>query len=164
MQSSNRKEQFSRAWLAAIAATAGVASAIPCPDEDSIDVTLSLRGGSGAIRSPKLDVQLKGTEHDLPANDFKFVLSKKNYDDLRADDVAVPRILVVVMVPGDIADWLTHRPDEMALRRCGWWMSLKGALASSSLQSVTVTVPAANVLTAPVLFGIMGRISGGQFP
>lgn len=164
MQSSHRKEHFSRAWLAAVAATAGIASAIPCPDDDSVDVTLSLKGAPGPIRSPKLDVQLKATEADLSADDFRFPLTRKNYDDLRADDVAVPRILVVVTVPPQLTEWLDHRPAEMAMRRCGWWMSLRGAQATTNIQSVTVTIPDQNLLTASALSQLMLRVSNGQLP
>jgi hypothetical protein len=55
-----RKEQFSNAFLFAVAAVAGCSVAKPSVDNDSIDWTISNR----LPRRPKLDVQLKCTADD----------------------------------------------------------------------------------------------------
>ncbi len=59
MHEDQQKEQFSRAYVQAVAACAGFAWSVPSVDDDSIDMTLSQTGGRGTIRSPRLDVQIK---------------------------------------------------------------------------------------------------------
>jgi len=83
-----KKEQFSQAYVQAVAAVAGYSWAKPCPDDDSIDLTLAAKGGGGTIRSPKLDVQVKCHAAEVLAEpSFSYALKIKNYDDLRDANV-----------------------------------------------------------------------------
>jgi hypothetical protein len=144
-----QKEQFSVAYVRAVAAVAGVKILRTDVDDDSIDIGLERAGGC----SPKLDVQLKCTADPLPEGcDTSFVLKLKNYDDLRRSTL-VPRWLVVMYVPTTAADWLTFAapPKEVLLRHCGWWTSLAGAADVVNTDSVTVYVPYANVFTPAAL-------------
>jgi len=114
-----RLEQFSRAYLRAIAAVAGLAIYEPEVDDDSIDLGLAARGGRGTLRSPRLEVQIKATGRDLLREEgIPFPLKVKNFDDLRGKDFIVPRILAVLLVPTEIEEWLQQSDEEMALRRC----------------------------------------------
>lgn len=57
-----KMEQFSRAYVAALAAQAGCNSARPEVDEDSVDIALSMKDIPGCKRSRgKLEMQLKCT-------------------------------------------------------------------------------------------------------
>jgi len=88
----DRKETLSRVYVQAIAARAGYATAVPDFNRDSID--LIVRAG-GAAR-PALDLQLKATA-TLGApyqGAFKFVPSRKNYEDFRSE-AQLPRLLIV---------------------------------------------------------------------
>jgi hypothetical protein len=85
-----RKEQFSKAYVQAIAATAGFSWSVRSVDDDSIDVALHRTGGQGTVRSPQLDLQLKCTAGELPTTtDFSFSVKLKNYDDLGDDTRAI---------------------------------------------------------------------------
>ena len=96
-----QKEQFSRAYVQAVAACAGFAWSVPSVDDDSVDMTLHQTGGRGTVRSPQLALQLKCKAMGTPAEDeFSHWLKLKNYDDLRDTTVVVPRILVVVLRSG----------------------------------------------------------------
>jgi hypothetical protein len=57
-----QKEQLSYAYVQAVSACAGFAWSRPSVDDDSVDMMLSKKGGHGAIRSPRLEIQLKCTE------------------------------------------------------------------------------------------------------
>lgn len=102
---SHQKEQFSVAWLRALAAHSGLRVLQTEVDDDSVDAELARTVKEGASRrAPRLCVQLKCTETDDGAGDaISLVLKAKNYDDLRATDRHVPVILVVVTVPRDLA-------------------------------------------------------------
>lgn len=95
MDINQRKEQFSRAYVLAVAAAAGYAWYQPSVDDDSIDLGLAVKGGGGTVRSPRLEMQLKCRAAELPPGDhFSHDLKLKNYEDLRDATVQVPRILM----------------------------------------------------------------------
>lgn len=160
-----QKEQFSRAYVQAVAACAGFAWSIPSVDDDSVDMSLHQTGGGGTVRSPKVELQLKCEAAPSPTEDgFSRSIKLKNYDDLRDATVLVPRILVVVLVPDQITDWLGHSEAELAIRRCGYWVSLRGWPASANATGQTVQIPRAQTFTVQSLQGIMQRIGQGELP
>jgi hypothetical protein len=89
-------------------------------------------------------------------------LSIKNYNDLRLTDLMVPRILVVVLVPPDIEDWLVHTEHEMLIRRCGYWVSLLGQPPTDNETRITVDIPRTNMFTPETLTAMMQQIHNGE--
>lgn len=164
MDLSMQKEQFSRAYIKAVAACAGFACATPSVDDDSVDMSLFKRGGGGTIKSPRLDVQIKCKAAIVPSDDFQYSVKLKNYDELRIENVMVPRILAVVLVPDNLADWLEHSETELAMRHCGYWVSLRGLPQSENACSETVTIPRNQQFTVRSLRDIMDRIGQGDMP
>lgn len=153
-----QQECFGDAFLVAIAGAAGCAVSPRRPDDDSIDWTLSCR----LSRRPKLDVQMKTTITDEGGGDtIHYALKRKNYDDLILTDLTHPRILVVVTLPRNIKEWLTLSPDQLVLRRCGYWLSLCGREPSNNDISVTVHLPRVNLLTVEKLQEMMNSINEG---
>jgi hypothetical protein len=160
-----RMEQFSRAYVAAVAAGAACGMACPDPDDDSVDLTLTRKTIHGVRRSPRLDLQIKATSADcLGAEEVKFPLSIKNYEELRATNFLVPRILVMVVMPSDIIDWLDHDETKLALKKCGYWVSLYGAPATSNTTSITISLPRTQVLGVQALDQIFTRLTNGGMP
>lgn len=159
-----QKEQFSRAYVQAVAAVAGCTWSEPSVDDDSVDLTLSTTGTFSTFRSPKLDVQLKCHADEQPTSNFSYPLKHKNYEDLRDDTVLVPRILILVIVPDDIPDWLFHNEPEMIVRRCGYWTSLRGKPATTNSTSVTLTMNRTQWFCPTSLEAMMQRIGNGGQP
>lgn len=105
MDISQQKEQFSNTYVRAIVSVAGYSTYRPEVDDDSVDIGIAARGGKGVIISPRLELQLKCTQRDiLYDSSVRYQLNLKNYNDLRVNAL-VPRILVVVLVPENLADW-----------------------------------------------------------
>jgi hypothetical protein len=156
MHLTHRQEQFSNAFIQAVAAVAGCSAAKPSVDNDTIDWTLSNR----LARRPKLDLQLKCTANDAGTADaIRFALPIKNYRDLILTDLSNPRILVVVVVPEQINDWIEQATERLVLRRCAYWTSLLGLAESDNEATVTVDVPRANLFMVDALNRIMQRIN-----
>jgi len=154
-----RKEQFSNAFLLAVAAVGGCSVAKPTVDNDSIDWTISNR----LPRRPKLDIQLKCTaDDDGNGPSVALPLKKKNYDDLTITDLISPRILLLVVVPEQIDNWILLTQNELSLRRCAFWMSLVGQPPSGNEVSVTVHVPRNQPFTVESLNGLMERTDRGD--
>jgi uncharacterized protein DUF4365 len=155
----NQQEQFSDAFLMAIAAAAGCAASRPFPDNDSIDWTLSCR----LSRRPKLDIQLKSTIfQDNAIGDIRYLLKIKNYNDLILEDLVAPRILVLVTVPRHTEDWLSMTSENLLLRHTAYWRSLAGEPRLRNTKARTVTIPQRNLLTPMALRDLMLRINDGE--
>lgn len=165
MDLGQRKEQFSIAYLHAIASVAGYRTLEPNVDDDSIDWCVKARGLHGRRRSPQVDLQLKCTERIASRNgSFAFPLSIKNYNDLRGDDVHVPRILVVVFVPDTLDLWLEQSEERLLMKHCAYWVSLRDAPETANTTSVTIGLPRANQFTVEALRSMMLRIGHGGSP
>ena len=157
-----QQECFSQAFLFAVAAAAGCATGKANVDDDSIDWTLSCKLKP---RRPKLDVQLKSTIRNASGGEFiSYDLKRKNYDDLIATELSVPRILVLVIVPDSISDWISLTTDELLLRHCAYWISLRGQPEVENLYTVVVSVPRTNLFTAEALRRIMHSVNDGDEP
>jgi hypothetical protein len=160
-----RKEQFSYAYLYSIASTAGYSFQIATRpmDFDGIDVILAGGSGQGIIRYPRLEIQVKCTAADLVSDDtIRYPLNVKNYDDLRVENIHTPRILVIVVVPDRLEEWLAQSQQELCLRHCGYWVSLRGLPPSQNQTTVTVSIPRQNIFDVPGLRLLMQRIESGE--
>lgn len=168
MDIKQRQEQFSKAYIRAIASVAGYATYEHTVDDDSIDLGISSRGKSGSKKSPRLEIQLKCPyRHNVinPSGTASYVISTKNYDDLRDPDVYVPRILVVVVIPRDISDWIDDTSDqELLVRHCAYWASLRGRGPSANTKTVTVNLPSTNLFTVNALKSLMDTVAAGGAP
>jgi hypothetical protein len=160
-----QKEQFSFAYARAVAAVAQVVVSEPTVDDDSVDLEFKKKGGGGVFRSPQLDAQVKCTESaDIHANHIAYPLKLKNYEELRPTNLLVPRILIVIIVPENLGDWLNHSEQELAMCKCGYWVSLRGEPTTTNTTNVTVHLPRQNQFTVAQLQQIMQRIGNGQTP
>jgi Domain of unknown function (DUF4365) len=165
MDLAQQKEEFSKAYVKAVAAVCGYATQEPSVDDDSVDLGLAARGGSGTVKSPRLDLQLKCTARNLVREDrVDFPLPIKNYDELRSANFMVPRILVVVVVPEDVVRWIKHSEEELLLRHCGYWHSLRGFGATQNQFTVTVNIARTQVFDVTAVTDIMDRIGNGGLP
>jgi|SRR5688572_2369307 hypothetical protein len=154
MDENDRKERFSLAYINAVAAHAGYQVVEGRPiDKDSIDG--HFEGDEG--RRPRIEFQAKATSAlMLHPDHLVFPLSRKNYDDLRAD-VRVPRLLIVVVLPASEEEWLVHSEEELRLRHCGYWLSLAGRPSTTNAASISLTMPRAQVFDTAQLRALMGR-------
>ena len=165
MHINQQKEQFSNVYLQAVTTVAGYSVYKPSVDDDSVDWGVAAKGATGPIRAPRLELQLKSTSRDIQDDtSIDYSLKLKNYNDLRMDNFAIPRILVVVLIPKTPADWLTQSETELCIRGCGYWISLRGMPETPNTNSVNVTIPNTNQFTVAALQSIMERISQGVQP
>lgn len=160
-----RMEQFSRAYVKAVASVAECSVDWSTVDNDSVDGTLKRRTRSGTVRSPHLDIQLKATYTNcLTPTHVVYPLPIKNYDELRTVNLLVPRILIVVVLPDDFSNWTNHNEQELALRKCGYWMSLRGEPATNNATSKTVHLSRQQVFDVIGLDAIFNRLESGGLP
>ena len=65
----------------------------------------------------------------------------------------------MLFLPRDPAKWLKWSEDELALRKCAWWVSLRGAAASDNDTGQTVYLPENQHFHSDGLRDIMTRLS-----
>jgi len=158
-----QKQEFSVAWLTAVAAAAGFSLIRPAVDDDSVDAVV-FTGKSQYTARPEIHVQLKASAMDaMHADGLHFALPQKNYDDL-CRPTLVPHILVVLRVPSEPSAWLIQNEVDMLLRHCAWWTTLRGMPANANATSTTVVLPRERVLTPQSLVALMARIDAGGWP
>ena len=94
---------------------------------------------------------------------IRYPLKVKNYNDLRKNAL-VPRILVVLLVPENLEDWLQQSEAEMCMRNSAYWMSLPGQPETQNIANVTVSLHRSNQFTVPALKSMIQSISEGSLP
>lgn len=158
MHKNTHKEEFSYAYIHAIAATAGY-GCVQMPrimDLDGIDLTIFAPGILNNIQRPKVDIQVKCTSGNILKKDcIKFKLEVPTYDNLRYETPSCPQFLVIILVPDNVDEWLNVSEDELSMRRCGYWKSLKGEPKTSNTDYITITIPRINLFTVTSLKRLM---------
>lgn len=134
-------------------------------DDDSIDLAFKSRGfRDRLVRSPQIEFQLKCSSRDLVQGEvIRYPLPVKNYNDLRGENLVIPRYLAILLVPNDTAAWIRHNDDHVALYNHCYWVSLRDADATDNVNTVTVEVPLANHLTSETLRQMIERASHGEW-
>jgi hypothetical protein len=163
----NLEAELSYAYLHAVASRAGFSCEYRNRHLDGagIDATITEDGrrlaSDSILTSFSVDIQLKATYLELPDNDgrLSYVLSVPHYDKLRLDEVAAPRLLVLMRLPHHPEEWLQITEEALIARRCAYWLSLRGASASANNDSQTVYVPRANLLSSRGLTDLMACFS-----
>jgi Domain of unknown function (DUF4365) len=169
-------EHLSRAYLHALCSVEYVKFDTSIIDDDSVDATISYTGtpslpdGLDAptdkkqSRSPKIDVQLKSTASldRLGNGTISFPLKKKNYDDLRSF-TGTPRLLIVLDLPSISDEWLKLTQDELAIRKCAYWLNLLDMPENPNIESVTVHIPPINILNRSKLKQFLFQSSFQQY-
>lgn len=164
------ESELSYAYLHAVTSKVGASCSIAnrALDGNGIDATITGWGPfpcGGYLEEVTVHVQLKATI-SVPVEQnghLSYFLRKTGrYNDLRADTVSVPRILVVMFLPDDAANWLTISPNELILKKCAYWTSLRGAAESTNETGETVYLPKAQILDTNNLTDIFTRLSRNE--
>ncbi|NEP45160.1 MAG: DUF4365 domain-containing protein [Okeania sp. SIO2H7] len=164
MELNIQKEEFSYAYVHAVASAAGYTfERAPQPlDRVGVDVIITSPKKIGSKRRPQLELQVKSTSRTLLTDDvIRYSLSVKNYEELREYDPQAPLILVVVLLPENVEEWVEISEDELCLKRCAYWRSLQGQPSTTNKTNVTVQIPRKNVFGVDAIKNIMESIARG---
>jgi hypothetical protein len=161
MTRGHRQEALSRAYVQAVAARAGVLCSRPDPDY-GIDLslrTVETHGRRYSDTSVQLDLQLKSTTRaSVTASEALYDLEVDAFNYLRNPAAFCPRILLVLVLPADEVDWLSQSPEELVIRHCAYWRSLKGFPATAATKTTRVVIPLANVFSVEAVQTLLQRV------
>ncbi|WP_215548834.1 DUF4365 domain-containing protein [Amycolatopsis sp. CA-230715] len=154
-------------YLHAVAAAAKCSIATPQPDKrlDWI-ITHQSSAHTAGDNEATLKVALKSTTQ-VAANPtggtFPFTIKNDHLEYLNYSDPIVNRIMVVMLLPPDIDNWIRASGDYLELRHCCYWVNLSGFPISGKGRT-TVRVPVGQVFDDHALCGIMACIGSGGRP
>jgi len=143
------ESEISYAYLHAVASHvgAGCHSANRASDGNGIDAIVTGWGpfeNGGYLQEVDIKVQLKATIGIPNINNgyISYFLNGINrYNDLRTAALATHRILVVMFLPPQIEHWLNITEEELMLKKCAYWVSLRGASESQNESGQTIYIP-----------------------
>lgn len=168
----NVESELSYAYLHAVAAHANMSchGANRHQDNAGIDATITSWGpflGMPWRREIDFKVQLKSTIQTLPSVNGKltyFLDGANQYADLASERVATPRLLVVFCLPQMRDEWLNVDNQSLALKRCAYWVSLRGAPPSTNSSGQTVRLPPSQILNPDALRSIAEAVARNEVP
>ena len=169
------EEELSIAYTHAVCAAARMAFQVTGRHKDNrgVDGIISAYApfgpNDGYLHAVDIDVQLKATKQQPSQTDTYFsyrIKTVAQYDLLRSDRWGTPRILVVMFLPKDSDDWLSHSPERLLLRRCAYWVSLHQAApcTNKNESGQTIQLPKAQCLDVPNLRALCSLFSHRNFP
>lgn len=161
------ESELSYAYLHAVAASAGMSCKEGNRHEDNrgVDATVRAWGpfpGGGRITDLMLDIQLKATWQQPIETDTHISYDLRGihrYEQLRKPTVTPHRFLVVLFLPAQNSEWLIHSVDQLVLRRCAYWVSLRNAPATTNSTAVTVHLPKNQHFGPDALRNLAARLS-----
>ena len=161
------ESELSYAYLHAVSAQARMSCEIAGRHSDKMGVDAIIRSSEkfakdSLLTDLALDVQLKATINESPRRDGKisyFFNGVDRYDKLRIATVNPPRILVVLFLPKEPTKWLKCTDEELSLRKCDWWVSLRNAPPSDNHTGQTVYLPEKQLFNPDGLRDIMTLLS-----
>ncbi|MFF2997319.1 DUF4365 domain-containing protein [Streptomyces sp. NPDC057950] len=132
-----QQEQISLAYVLAVATHANATVASWNVDKDGVDVTLK--------RDHRLvELQMKCTfdPHLLADNTtHTFDLDVATYDKLRGQYRTAPGYLGLVVVPRDVAEWLSHHPESVLMQCAGFYAQIQDKPAAQGNSTKTLHLP-----------------------
>lgn len=156
-----QKEEFSYAYIYAVVSAAGYSCQISSRPMDigGIDMNISGIEQEYSLYPPCLEVQVKSTSTNIISDEsVRYPLKLKNYNELRKPNTLIPRILVVVLIPDNLSEWVNQSETELCLRRCAYWLSLKGQPETRNTDKVTVYLPRQQIFSVNGLQNMMQQI------
>jgi len=113
----------------------------------------------------QVEAQFKCTTQEVLRQDHVAYpgLKKQHHGWLRTTKINVPRILIVMLVPAEMDDWLAQSEDNLVVSGCAYWVSLRDR-APITTDTTTVHLPRRNVFGVEALLDMMERVGEGGFP
>lgn len=162
------REGLSRAYISAVAHRAGYNCSFSREFDYGVDGSLheiKMRDNRRVENGFTIDFQAKASKLvTINSTSVVYDLEAKSFNDLTDPDrnPAVPFILILLAMPDKDAEWITHTRSELTLRRCAYWMSLRGVAPTTNTERRRIEIPIGNVFDVPGVRDLMGRVKRSE--
>ncbi len=166
------KSELSYAYLHAVAAPAGCECAQGGRHSDNLGIDARLTAAGDFAPAPAhtvfdVYIQLKATSQKLAVvkGRFSYRLEKAQYNKMRLTTVNNQWLLVLLLLPGPAAEWLKTSPQALTLKKCAYWVSLRGAPdpPTGPDDKLTIHIPKRNRFTVDALKKLLVKCSQEQW-
>lgn len=129
------ESELSYAYLHAVASRIGAGCIGGSRHEDNrgVDAKVTLWNVQPTGDEIDIKIQLKAKK-GIPIDNGGFLSyflsdnkNSKRYNELRAETKSTHRILVVLFLPDNEAEWLNITAESLRMKNCAYWVSLRGA-------------------------------------
>jgi hypothetical protein len=155
------KGELVLSYARAIACRAGFVVEGVRRSPDGVEITVCSPeplSSSATLASPALDLHLATQVIEpLPAKDILFDLPAHGYERLIAR-CAIPRVLVVFVMPKDEKSWLGWTENELVLPSSAYWISLLGRARVPNAGAVRIAIPRAQLFEPLSLRALLQRV------
>ena len=156
-----REEQFSKAYVWALAARAGL-NIYEGKCDFGVDISFRrVRDRENPQRyvdmGPEIPLlcQLKAsTQCELRGDDIVYDLKAKNYNDLVNSSNSV---LILLWLPENIEDWIVYQENCMHLFKRAYYYKIKDLIETSNKYTKTIYIPKTQVLTEEALLQLVDQ-------
>ncbi len=159
MTREDRQEALSLAYIHAVAAMCGMTHSTRSKDY-GLDLTLYEVGQSHnqfVESGLSIEVQVKSTTNVVQTRkSIGFDLAVRAYNLMRFETSQI-RLLAVMVLPHNDADWIRQTHKKLELRHSMYWMSLRGFPAVPNRSTIRVVIPKRQLFTPDALREIMKR-------
>jgi hypothetical protein len=100
----------------------------------------------------------------VTTTEVRLDLDVETYNYQRTPETFCPRVLVVLVMPAEEAEWVNQSPDELALRHCAYWLSLQGYTEASARSTIRVGIPLTSLFSADAVQMMMQRLQERKPP
>ena len=161
------QEELSKAYIQTVASYAGYTVQHTDRDNDGVDSVIKSNGkpaDDSILTSVSVEVQLKSCcseEHIFKNEDGNIVydIKSRNYNFLVDSNRQLDIILILLYLPSDKQNWISHSIDELIVRKCAYWISLKGLEKTNNNGTKRIIIPKENVFSPDALHQIMVKLS-----
>lgn len=167
MTEQHTKEELSACYCKAICAICGFTTSVPNFDY-GIDLMINDVQYNKSLKrhyqtGTNIQVQLKASENiKIEDNFISYNLEVKNYNDLVEENTASPKILLLYWLPKDKNEWLKSDENNLILKNCMWWCSLKGQKISNNKKTIKITIPKNQLFNVESLNMLMDKARKGE--
>ena len=164
MDTAERKEELSMAYISALCAMAGISFDRQSHDDDSTDAIIKklVTISDGRKCESVLRIQLKSTSSPSQYKDNEdgvtYTLKAKNYNDLRTVSTT-PIILALLILPEDEGDWMTWTQEELMIKGKMYWQSFESSREIENKHSISVKIPKENYVNADTLLELLQKVA-----
>lgn len=152
LQEDRHQGYFAEAYVASIAAAAGLDVLLPRLG-DRTDLVVFTPGPNGTSSSRQISLQVKSWSAPRPVgsdNCFHYPLKGSAYNYLAGDGHDVKHFLILCIVPRDPRHYANAQHARLNLKRAAYWLSLRDMRPDITLgdnSTKTVLVPRTHLVT-----------------
>lgn len=165
------ESELSYAYLHTVASKAGLNCKVENRHGDNYGIDAQIDYSSNIPGTWRTDVslriQLKATINRGFETDTHIAYPLRGinqYNQLRILSGEPYRILIVLFLPVNAAEWLHISHTGLLLKQAAYWVCLYGAEATATTTSKTIYLPKANLLTPQSIITLCQEIGRGNFP